>query len=661
MNGLKRRRVAGCAAALLMIIAALCAVSGEGFRAGSFVLALLLSLAAGAVIAADVKLPPYVSIVVLFVLPAAALMCMEFFTHVPWDLKPPVFLLNYLFFLIIYLVFSAIAGNARWGGLISPIFFALAGTVNYFVVSFRSAPIVPWDIFSIKTAASVAESYNIEMSWRLYFVLAGFVWLMILGEKMRVPIKRLRLRLISCGVSLAMLAGFVGYVQTKSCEDLFGLDNILFTPNVLYRNNGFMVGYLANLQYLHIEKPQGYSADAAGEIAETYDSSKESGDGSVSAANDLPNILVIMNEAFSDLSVYGDFGVTEAYLPFFNSLKENTVRGNLYVSVKGGNTANTEFEFLTGNTMAFLPTGSIPYQQFISADMPSLASQLGKMGYRTAALHPYFSTGWNRDRVYRYLGFDRQYFRDTGDFPQASLLRGWVDDASAFDKLEELYEEKEKGTPLFAFEVTMQNHGGYSKEYDDLTNEIQLAGVSDDTRRIHHVQIEAAEKYLTLLKKTDEAFEDLIGYFENQQEKTIILMFGDHQPSEYISNVILNVLGIDTGTRNDAVEDMAKSYEVPFLLWANYDIEEREGVELSANYLGNLLLKTAGVPLSGYRSFLEELSDRYPIVTANFYRDSGGRFVQWSDEREKSPLKDYAVLQYNNLVDDKKRTEGFFD
>lgn len=86
-------------------------------------------------------------------------------------------------------------------------------------------------------------------------------------------------------------------------------------------------------------------------------------------------------------------------------------------------------------------------------------------------------------------------------FPDATLLRGWVDDESAFDKLIELYEEKEEGSPLFAFEVTMQNHGGYSKEYEDLTNEIQFSDAGEDLRSVHQVQIEATEKYLTLIKK----------------------------------------------------------------------------------------------------------------------------------------------------------------
>ena len=105
----------------------------------------------------------------------------------------------------------------------------------------------------------------------------------------------------------------------------------------------------------------------------------------------LPNIIVVMNEAFSDLSVLGDFTTNEDYMPFLHKLQkgyENTITGNLTVSVCGGNTANSEFEFLTGHTMDFFPVGSIPYQQYIKGELPSIVNQLEKLGYLTYGLHP---------------------------------------------------------------------------------------------------------------------------------------------------------------------------------------------------------------------------------------------------------------------------------
>lgn len=105
-----------------------------------------------------------------------------------------------------------------------------------------------------------------------------------------------------------------------------------------------------------------------------------------------------MNEAFSDLSVLGEFTTNKEYLPFIQSLTDNTVKGNVYVSVKGGNTPNSEFEFLTGTSMAYLPAGSIPYQQYINSDTPSMVSQLEELGYSTTAMHPYPASRMGKKR-----------------------------------------------------------------------------------------------------------------------------------------------------------------------------------------------------------------------------------------------------------------------
>lgn len=63
-------------------------------------------------------------------------------------------------------------------------------------------------------------------------------------------------------------------------------------------------------------------------------------------------------------------------MPFFRKLKENTIKGYTYSSVFGGNTANSEFEFMTGNTLAFLPDNSVPYQLFLRSKTAGLTHTL---------------------------------------------------------------------------------------------------------------------------------------------------------------------------------------------------------------------------------------------------------------------------------------------
>ncbi len=654
-NDKARLITAGAVTAALTVLCIL-AVQGEGLQGGKLLLALLLSVLAGLFMFLRPNFSGGVGVAVALVLPVAAVCCMEWYTHVPWDLSPGIFLLNVLGFFLLDAALSCLIGYVGWGFLIGTLIPMLFGLANYFVVSFRSSPIVPWDFLSFETAMSVADNYSFTVTYRLVFVVLGFVYVMIAAKKLRFSLPgKWKGRIAASLLSLGILFGYVSAVQTETVKNFFGLDDTLFTPNVLYRNNGWMVAFLANLQYLHVEKPRDYSPKKAEEIAEWSRQNQER-EGQVSQEN--PNVIVIMNEAFSDLGVYGEFETSEDDMPFIHGLKENTVKGNLYVSVKGGNTANTEFEFLTGNSMAFLPAGSVPYQQYIKGNMPSLATHMKSLGYTTVALHPYYSSGWNRDQVYSYFGFDQIYFRE--DFPNASLLRGWVDDESAFEKIVELYENKGADEKLFAFEVTMQNHGGYSKEYADLTAQIRLTGYPAQMRDL---QVEATEKYLTLIKRTDEAFQKLVEYFEAQDEPTVILMFGDHQPSDYITDTILRLLGKNPEEAKSDLEQLAKGYQVPFVMWANYDLEEEKEIELSVNYLSSFLMEKAGLEKSDYQKYLTGLSEQYPVVTAHFYQDAAGKVKRvkdvWSSE-ELYSLSSYGILQYNDLCDPKNRLIGYF-
>ena len=114
MTKSKKRRGVALGAALLMIILEILAVKGDGFQLAKAGLALLLAILAGGFIAWDFKIPKKLSPIVFLALPAAALCCMEFFTHVPWDLTPLIFFLNYLFYLVLYLIVTAVSGNMRW-------------------------------------------------------------------------------------------------------------------------------------------------------------------------------------------------------------------------------------------------------------------------------------------------------------------------------------------------------------------------------------------------------------------------------------------------------------------------------------------------------------------------------------------------------------------
>lgn len=563
----------------------------------------------------------------------------EFLTHNPFKtMLMPAQVLNMILFEILVLVLIAVFGRIRAALMTQTAFFLIVGTVNYFVLQFRSAPIMPWDIFSVKTAASVANNFKYTMEKQTVFAVIGLIVILVLefflsGNK---PLANYKFRIAGLVVSLTLLYSFTALIHADSSVIRFRLYDKLFTPTTMSYKDGTALAFLMELEYVIVEKPEGYKASGAEEILNGY-----KGTGSSKEPEVLPNIIVIMNEAFSDPAVLADFETNRDYMPFVHTLMENgenTVSGYLHVSVLGGNTANTEFEFLTGNSMAFLPQGSIPYQQYVKRPVPSLPSYLKSYGYTTIGMHPYNSNGWDRDKVYPLLGLDTNYFKT--DFDDPEIIRKYISDRADYEKIIELFEEKEEGKPLFLFNVTMQNHSSYTDTYDNFTPDISVNGGDSDT----------LNQYLSLIHLSDQALEELLTYFAQAKEPTVVVFFGDHQPTNSVVRPIWKLNGKSDSDLTD--EENARRYEVPYIIWANYPIESAHGEDTSANFLAAKLLDTIGIPQSPYTAYLSELSEDFPVISSIQALDREG--ISYPTDFPCQDLLTYRKLQYYNLFDSNK-------
>ena len=526
--------------------------------------------------------------------------------------------------------------------------FALAfGLTNHYVMAFRSTPFVPWDLLSVRTAASVAQNYDFTPTPRMIVVTVLFVLLMVAVRVLRkVPRIKLPIRLgsaVLCGLALCL---FVNTLQQETFQNKHYLYPFLFTPAYMTKVNGMAVTFAMDLAYVAVDKPEGYSAEEAQKTLEQYgntdnvfaDDEENTNDaknrGEDANNKDLPNIIVIMDEAFSDLSVVGDLETNEDYMPFMHKMQQgadHTITGYAQVSVCGGNTANSEFEFLTGNTMSFLPSGSIPYQQYITKDTPSLASYLASLGYETYAQHPYYASGWNREKVYPLLGFEHLNFID--DYANKTYVRKYVSDDADMQHIIDTYENKEDGKPAFIFNVTMQNHGGYTDAFSDLSEDVHATNYNS----------EVLDRYLSLIRLTDQSLEKLVDYFSNVDEKTVIVFFGDHQPSDTVAAQVQDSMLLPGESVPD--EQLRKRYQVPYLVWANYDIDGATQQNTSLNYLSAEVLKAAGVPTDAYQNFLLDLQKSYPVMSAAGRTDAS--------DADENMLNTYKKLQYYNLFETK--------
>ena len=268
------------------------------------------------------KLP---SCIALAVCPLVTFYLFEMYTHNPFTtMHFKTQILNMAFYVLTALLLFGIVKYVRAALMLQTAFFMAAGLANYYVLNFRSAPIMPWDIYSIGTAASVAGNFNYTLKGSTVLVIIGFLILLLIESRfhMNAP-ARVAKRAALILLSMALIYGYTGMVQSESFVRNFGLYDKLFTPTVMNKRDGNIVAFLMELEYMDVEKPSGYSPEETGS---KYTQAGQDSAGLTAAVEDpesvkRPNIIVIMDEAFSDLAVRGDFTTNEDYMPFIHRLQ----------------------------------------------------------------------------------------------------------------------------------------------------------------------------------------------------------------------------------------------------------------------------------------------------------------------------------------------------
>ncbi|MBQ7726627.1 MAG: sulfatase-like hydrolase/transferase, partial [Clostridia bacterium] len=587
------------------------------------------------------------------------------------------FLGNYLFVLILLFIVFALSGSFRLAYLIvNPVLYGFALAHSY-IMEFRGTPFLPMDFLSISTAVGVANTYNFTPTCKIMTATMVFLFIMIIGAKTKTPRYRLTTKIVARSLTGAFAGTLLFLFYFTSVFAKAGVRPDFWNQTRGYRNYGFAFSFFCNTKYLYMSTPNNYNPDELHDYVSSMVDASQEKEPKKTDDSPKPNIICIMNESLSDLKTLGSLETNEDYMPFMRGLTKNTIKGNLYVPVIGSGTSNTEFEFLTGHTVSFLPSGSNAYMLYIKNPMASMVSTLKAQGYSSYALHPYYASGWHRTSVYNLLGFDK--FTSLEDIMDVSLMQQYLENGSDADFLQQLVEERypgknmlvrqyisdsynyrlliedfkkrDKSVPYFAFNVTMQNHGGYTNSCKNFDECIHATSVEGDYIK--------ANKYLSLVKASDNAFKELITYFSNVKEPTVICMFGDHQPSvepAFISEVmgVRDLSGL-------TIEQQQSRYVTPFIIWANYDIEEQQIERLSSNYLSSLVLKTAGVKLTEYNRYLLNLSKTLPVIDTTGYIDQDGNYYKWSDVSPyKNLLDEYEKIQYNNIFDQENVDSGIY-
>ena len=492
----------------------------------------------------------------------------------------------------------------------------IIGLINHITLQYRGRPVVYSDITAVQTAAAVVKAYKITLDGSM-LLSASFLFLLFgcsaLSKDYSLKNKKQRVCVSFSSLILGLIA--VLTLQSHMVISSFGFVPNVWDPTVSMMKNGFLVNFFASVTTQHVSKPTGYSEQKIESISEEFPS-----DSLNSLSSTVrPNIIVIMNESWTDFSLTTDLKTNKDSQPFLHSLEQdkNVRFGKLVMPVFGAGTVMSEFEFLTGATAQSYPNGA-PYITYVKQGTPSLVSTVKQLGYYAVAMHPNLASNWNRDIGYKKFGFDQ--FLSLDDFKNVELVRSWPSDQSTYENIIRITQETPD--PLFLFCVTMQNHGSYTNS--EYKSEVRITYPNGD--------YPMAEQYLELLSESDRAFEDLVNYYSSKEEPTVILMFGDHLPA--LEEELYNRLFSD--------EDIIDRYTTPYVIWSNLGAQDFdfEAEYLSVPYLSSLLMEYSGLPTTGFYKYMQNQASTYPVISLS------GSSLSEIYNIDETVQRQYEFIQY---------------
>ncbi len=555
------------------------------------------------------------------------------------------FILSFVVIYAIYILVYNLIGKVFLSMVLTSCTLVILCIVNYLKLIFRGDPLYPSDFTQITHMQSVIPMVMDYFSWSYIFVIiVSIVACIVAGIYMRRYIQNVKIHL---GIRALLVVGSIlvlyayGNFANTFMNKVFqksGVDFVLWNQNENYASNGFVLGFISNLDTTVMEKPKNYSKENMLQIANDI---KKQYSGNIGSQNkkEKPNIIFVMSESFWDPTKVTNLSFSEDPVPNLHHYIENFPGGQTISPTFGGNTANVEFEALTSYSMSLLKPGSIPYQQVITnkKEIPSIPTALKKEGYYTSAIHSFGRTFFKRDDVYKVLGFDKFNAEDTME--NVDIDGDYISDlAMSKEIIAELEKQKQ---PTFIHAVTMQNHFPFTEgRFGE--NLIEISGLENEESKGE------LETYTEGLRRSDEALQYLIEQLDNFDRPTLLVFFGDHLPSLGTNKSFYKENGYITNEKTPN-ERLAMA-QTPLLMYANFDMPNDNLGLVSPIHFSNLIFDYAGLNKSLFYQFLSELYKEIPLLRDELKVDKNGEVINDLTKKQKEMLEQYKMLQYDLLV-----------
>lgn len=575
--------------------------------------------------------------------------------------QPLLIVLNCLPVGMLLLAFTCLFRNVFFGAALVNFAVCALSIANRIKIEVRDEPVFPRDFALLKEVGSAVGTYDIRFPVSAIAVVVLFslalAALGLFAGSRPFPVARLRGwlgSLLGAAASFAVLAGLILTVYASNdLYNSFRVSNAYYIPSV-FNELGFPYCFCHQFTTYPVDRPEGFDRAEA----ERWDQGGETGLGA-----DV-NVIMVMDEAFSDITDDPAFAFTEENdpLPNLHALREDphALTGHIVVPGFAGGTANTEFDVLTGMQTNALSAATTSSFRVVNRNLDSLFRVFGGDGYHTSFFHPGDDWFYNRENVYRWLGAEETVFAD--QMEDLEYKGRWVTDDYMAGLIEQEFEDAAAdGETLFHYTTTIQNHMSYTPDkygegYD--YPEVPLnAAVSDEVETLLKVYAEGARDADAMLGR-------LVDYFSQRSEPVVLVFFGDHLPYLGDNQLAYAELGFTARPEWDPLT----SYETPYVIWANdagaealdweaavASLDLPESGDLSAAFLGAAVLELTGrTGESPWFDFLNQLRRELPVVQKQAYLPADGTLTdQLTAEQAAQVLKwrqwSYYKLMYKEI------------
>lgn len=267
------------------------------------------------------------------------------------------------------------------------------------------------------------------------------------------------------------------------------------------------------------------------------------------------NVIIIHLESFQQFLINLKVNGQEV-TPFLNSLyrnKHTLAFDNFYHQVGLGRTSDAENMLETGTFG--LPDGSV-FTSLGSENTFQAAPQiLRQRGYTSAVFHGNTGTFWNRNEVYKNLGynyfFDASYFSNEKDDKIGYGLKDKLLFAESIKYLEQLQQ------PFYVKYLTVTNHIPFDLNQADADPNFKTANTSDPT----------VNNYFVTAHYLDQAVQEFFAYLHKSglYKNSLIIIYGDHYGlSDSDNSAVAPLIGksADDWTNYDTVQ----MQKVPYMI-----------------------------------------------------------------------------------------------